>query len=121
MLEMPRRRKVYTMKKYYKFVDTEAGELPVVGDEVLLIQPENGRKWSPLDDEDIKDWEYDEAPINLYLIRRELHPQEMAKECAENVFLTLEDHFFIQHKAGKEKADMIALILPHIQAALEGK
>jgi hypothetical protein len=96
--------------KTYRLVNTAEGELPVVGDEMLWgVIPRLHRQWEPISEESLPDvisYIY-ENPV----IRRELHPQEMAKECAKAIM----EKYMIPSSRIEE------LILPHIQAALEGK
>jgi hypothetical protein len=111
------------MKKYYRFVNTEAGELPVVGDEILIPALEI---WNRINDESA----LEQAKYQMReqtVIRRELHPQEMAKEIAgelikeyapSTVYLKYEDRLKSRMITDRELTEFL---IPHIQAALEGK
>jgi hypothetical protein len=96
--------------KTFRFINTAEGELPVVGDEVYCQGLPESLKWHRLDEEDrqvfMKNSYYKER-----IIRRELHPQEMADMIA----------WALTQECCSTTDEMAKVICSHIQAALEGK
>jgi hypothetical protein len=95
--------------KTYRLLNTEAGELPVVGDEVL-----QGMEWNSISEIDLKYYPQKGA---FYVIRRELHPQEMAKEIAHKLAWDWWRHSGADD-AHEVEEQIQEELLPHIQAAL---
>jgi hypothetical protein len=112
--------------KTYRTLNTEAGELPVVGDEVFCQGKDPGQKWYSIPQDEL-DYFQGTAGFGDRIFRRELHPQEMAKDIAGKVIkeyvpstLYLKDGDRLKSRLITDR-ELSEFLLPHIQAALEGK
>jgi hypothetical protein len=112
--------------KTFRFINTAEGELPVVGDEVYCSGLPEELKWFHLKEEDVQVFMKNSYFLER-VFRRELHPQEMAKEIAgelikeyapSTVYLKYEDRLKSRMITDRELTEFL---IPHIQAALEEK
>jgi hypothetical protein len=108
--------------KTYRLVNTAEGELPVVGDEVFCQGKDPGEKWYSIPQDEL---DYFQGTSNFCdrVFRRELHPQEMAKEIAA----ALQHDFFIHKeiKAGVfedwSDEEIVRTIMGALKTTLEAK